>query len=165
MFAQEEDLLHQLLWGVRFLDIRAGYYPTTPERFWLVHGIIKTHPMMEGIEDVKTFLRNTQEIMVWEINQFEQPWNDEAHAEFKELLVSEFSDWLVSPGDLSWRTPLSDIWNRDDLTPGQGRIIITYNLNEYTDYDFFFPEVRERWGNVDKAEDLYNYLTQEVFIY
>merc|ERR1712212_121721 len=39
VFAQEEDLLHQLIWGVRFLDIRAGFYPTTDERFWLVHGI------------------------------------------------------------------------------------------------------------------------------
>ena len=41
VFAQEEDFLHQLIWGVRFLDVRAGFYPTTPERFWLVHGIIK----------------------------------------------------------------------------------------------------------------------------
>ena len=72
VFAQEEDLLHQLIWGVRFLDIRAGFYPTTDERFWLVHGIIKTHPMMEGINDVKEFLANTREIVVWEINTFEQ---------------------------------------------------------------------------------------------
>ena len=72
VFAQEEDFLHQLIWGVRFLDVRAGFYPTTDERFWLVHGIIKTHPMMEGINDVKEFLANTQEILVWEINTFEQ---------------------------------------------------------------------------------------------
>ena len=72
VFAQEEDLLHQLIWGARFLDIRAGFYPTTDERFWLVHGIIKTHPMMEGVNDVKEFLANTREIVVWEINGFEQ---------------------------------------------------------------------------------------------
>ena len=72
VFAQEEDLLHQLIWGARFLDIRAGFYPTTDERFWLVHGIIKTHPMMEGVNDVKEFLANTREIVVWEINSFEQ---------------------------------------------------------------------------------------------
>ena len=54
------------------MDVRAGFYPTTDERFWLVHGIIKTHPMMEGINDVKEFLANTQEILVWEINTFEQ---------------------------------------------------------------------------------------------
>ena len=94
VFAQEEDFLHQLIWGVRFLDIRAGFYPTTPERFWLVHGIIKTHPMAEGVEDVKTFLRNTQEILIWEVNGYEQVWDDEAHAEFKDFLIGEFSDWL-----------------------------------------------------------------------
>ena len=55
--------------------------------------------MMEGIEDVKTFLRNTQEIMIWEVNGFEQVWDSEAHAEFKQLLISEFSDWL---GNLSF---------------------------------------------------------------
>ena len=98
VFAQEEDFLHQLIWGVRFLDVRAGFYPTTPERFWLVHGIIKTHPMAEGIEDVKTFLRNTQEIIIWEVNGYEQVWDDEAHAEFKEFLIGEFSDWLGRDG-------------------------------------------------------------------
>merc|ERR1719500_1978505 len=107
VFAQEEDLLHQLIWGVRFVDIRCGFYPTTEERFWLVHGIIKTHPMIEGIHDVKTFLQNTQEIVVWEINEFEQVWTAAAHEEYKALLISEFNDWLVRPGDLGWKTPLN----------------------------------------------------------
>merc|ERR1719153_1951739 len=122
VFAQEEDLLHQLMWGVRFVDIRCGFYPTTEERFWLVHGIIKTHPMIEGIEDVKTFLKNTQEIVVWEINDF---------------------------------------CNREGLAEGEGRIIITYNIG-YTDKTIFFPEVFERWGNVDEPEVLREYLTREV---
>ena len=111
VFAQEEDFLHQLIWGVRFLDIRAGFYPTTPERFWLVHGIIKTHPMAEGVEDVKTFLRNTQEILVWEVNGYEQVWDDEAHAEFKEFLIGEFSDWL---GRVSLRFYLIFLWREND---------------------------------------------------
>ena len=38
----------------------------------MVHGIIKAHPMIEGIRDVQEFLRNTREILVWEINTFEQ---------------------------------------------------------------------------------------------
>ena len=68
----------------------------------------------------------------------------------------------VLPGDLAWRTPLSDIWERSDLAPSQGRIIITYNSNQHTDTQFFFPEVLERWGNVDVPIDLYNYINSEV---
>jgi len=161
VFAQEEDLLHQMIWGVRFVDIRCGFYPTTEERFWLVHGIIKTHPMIEGIADVKTFLMNTQEIVVWEVNEVTQKWDAAAHEEYKALLISEFNDWLVVPGDLGWKTPLNEIWQRESLAEGQGRIIITYN-NGYTDRTKFFPEVNEHWGNVDEPEDLRRYLVTEV---
>jgi len=162
VFAQEEDLLHQLIWGVRFLDIRAGFYPTTDERFWLVHGIIKTHPMMEGINDVKEFLANTREIVVWEINGFEQHWTAEAHLEYKTLLVEQFGRWLVTPGEFGWETSLRDIWAREDLPLNEGRIIITYNNGGYTDPDYFFREVNERWGNVDEPAELRSYLESEV---
>jgi len=162
VFAQEEDLLHQLIWGVRFLDIRAGFYPTTDERFWLVHGIIKTHPMMEGINDVKEFLANTREIIVWEINGFEQHWTADAHFEYKTLLVEQFGRWLVTPGELGWETSLREIWAREDLPANEGRIIITYNNGGYTDPDFFFREVNERWGNVDEPPALRSYLETEV---
>jgi len=162
VFAQEEDLLHQLIWGARFLDIRAGFYPTTDERFWLVHGIIKTHPMMEGINDVKEFLANTREIVVWEINGFEQHWTAEAHLEYKTLLVEQFGRWLVTPGELGWETSLREIWSREDLPVDEGRIIITYNNGGYTDPDFFFREVNERWGNVDEPTELRSYLETEV---
>jgi len=161
VFAQEEDLLHQMIWGVRFVDIRCGFYPFTDERFWFVHAIIKTHPMIEGIEDVKTFLKNTQEIVVWEVNGFQQIWDASAHEEYKALLTSEFEDWLVVPGDLGWKTPLDDIWQREGLAEGQGRIIMTYNSG-YTDPTKFFPEVLEKWGDKDEPEELKEYLTNEV---
>ena len=70
---------------------------------------------MEGIEDVKTFLKNTQEIVVWEVNGYEQVWDASAHEEFKELLISEFANWLVVPGDSAWETPLNEIWGQEGL--------------------------------------------------
>jgi len=162
VFAQEEDLLHQLLWGVRFLDIRAGFYPFSDQRFWLVHGVIRTHPMAEGIQDVIEFLRNTRELVVWEINGFEQVWDTAAHEEFKALLVSSFSDWLVVPGAAGWDAPLGDVWDRPGLAQDQGRLIITYNANAHTDPELFFPEVQERWGDQDEPEELHKYLIEEV---
>ena len=100
--------------------------------------------MIEGIEDVKEFLRNTQEIVVWEINSFEQVWDEDAHNEYKNLLATEFADWLVTPGEdgsWSWNTLLNNIWERDDLAGGQGRLIITYNVPQ-TDPTLFFREVK-----------------------
>jgi len=118
--------------------------------------------MMEGINDVKEFLANTQEILVWEINGFEQHWTPEAHLQYKTLLIEQFGRWLVTPGDLGWETSLREIWAREDLPSGEGRIIITYNDGGYTDPAFFFREVNERWGNVDEPSDLRRYLEDEV---
>ena len=100
--------------------------------------------MIEGIEDVKEFLRNSQEIVVWEINSFEQVWDEDAHNEYKNLLATEFADWLVTPGEdgtWNWNTPLTDIWDRADLAEGQGRLIITYNVPQ-TDPTLFFREIK-----------------------
>ena len=68
----------------------------------------------------------------------------------------------MTPDESGWKTTLSEIWNREDLAADQGRIIITYNADAYTDTNFFFNEVLERWGDKDKAEDLYNYINNEV---
>jgi len=162
-FAQEENLLSQLLWGVRFLDIRIGYYPTTDEKFWLVHGIIKAHPLKEGIQLVQQFLQVSRDVMVWEINNFLQTWTDEAHQELHDLLISEFYPWLVVPLGIGWSTTLQDIWSRVTLPTDEGRIILTYN-EAHTDPVYFFPEVVEKWGDVDEPEDLRAYLDQQVSV-
>ena len=118
--------------------------------------------MIEGIEDVKTFLRQTQEIVVWEVNGFEQIWDVDAHNQYKFMLKTEFSDWLVKPGELGWKTPLNEIWQREGLKEGEGRIIITYNNGGQTEPEYFFPEVLEAWGNKDDPKDLKEYLDLEV---
>ena len=39
---------------------------------------------------------------------------------WKELLLQEFSRWLVTPGELGWNTTLQDIWTRDPIITNQG---------------------------------------------
>jgi hypothetical protein len=34
------------------IGYRIGHYPTLEEEFWLVHGIIKTYPLREGLDQV-----------------------------------------------------------------------------------------------------------------
>ena len=60
---QGEDIWTQLLFGMRYLDLRVGvchtlpydtlhhhtiqvsYYADTPEKFWLVHDFVKQNPL------------------------------------------------------------------------------------------------------------------------
>ena len=32
---QGEDVWSQLLYGIRYLDLRVGHYTNTPEKFWI----------------------------------------------------------------------------------------------------------------------------------
>jgi hypothetical protein len=42
------------------------------EHFWLTHGIIKVRPLSEGLEQVKEFLRNSGDIIIWQTGGFDQ---------------------------------------------------------------------------------------------
>merc|ERR1739848_264998 len=61
---QDEDVWNQLLYGIRYLDIRVGYYQNTPEKFWAVHDFVKINPLHEIITDVRRFMRSTKEMVI-----------------------------------------------------------------------------------------------------
>jgi hypothetical protein len=56
--------------GVRYLDIRAAYYADRDEVWWVNHGITPIHPLQTIFDDVKTFLRNTHEIVILDFHEF-----------------------------------------------------------------------------------------------
>ena len=67
---QGESVWHQLLYGIRYLDIRVGYYRNTPEKFWIVHNFIKMIPLYEVLQAVRKFLLSTQEVLVMDFHRF-----------------------------------------------------------------------------------------------
>ena len=67
---QEEDILSQLINGIRYLDIRVGYYPNTDEKWYLNHGVINIRPLRDVLEDVQTFMENTNEIVILDFHEF-----------------------------------------------------------------------------------------------
>jgi len=63
-------VLAQLIYGVRYLDIRVGRYPNTDSLWWANHGMFKSVPMRSVINQVKTFLDNTDEILIFDVQEF-----------------------------------------------------------------------------------------------
>ena len=42
--------------GMRYLDVRVGYYPEREDKFWLNHNYARVNPLRFLIEDLKNFL-------------------------------------------------------------------------------------------------------------
>ena len=70
IFCQEEDILSQLINGIRYLDIRVGYYPNTDEKWYLNHGLVRIHPLRDVLEDVETFMQQSNEIVILDFHEF-----------------------------------------------------------------------------------------------
>jgi hypothetical protein len=67
---KEENILSQLIYGVRYLDIRAAYYEDRDTEWWVNHGLISIHPLQTVLDDVRTFLQNTNEIVILDFHEF-----------------------------------------------------------------------------------------------
>jgi hypothetical protein len=62
-FSQDESVYNQLVYGIRYLDLRVGYYPAYPEKLWVNHNFYRMRPLSEIVQDIKRFVEETNEIV------------------------------------------------------------------------------------------------------
>jgi len=165
VFTQELDLEKQLQWGSRYLDIRVGYYPYTKEKFWLVHGPIETHPLEVGIKQVLNFLKNSNDILLWDTEHFEQDtWDDEAHQLYQDVLWDAFKDFWASPkvydSSRSYNVTLNELWDgyEDSKESMGGKILFINGGGGCSDYEKCWPPIRHDYANSDDTVVLRNFL-------
>lgn len=67
---QDDDVFSQLMHGIRYLDMRVGYYRSNENKFWVNHGISRLHPLSEVLSQVKEFVASTNEIVILDFQEF-----------------------------------------------------------------------------------------------
>ncbi|XP_053958446.1 PI-PLC X domain-containing protein 1 [Anastrepha ludens] len=152
---QDDDIRGQLLHGARYLDIRVGYYRNTPDKFYINHGVTRQRPLAEIIEQVKEFVLETNEIVIFGLKEFPVGFGKGlgVHRLLVSLLQQQFGDIIVHPS-ASWRATLNDIWSR------QQNVILAYDKSAVV-AEFphtLFGSVEQRWGNVQTWTNLEKYL-------
>ncbi|XP_055386146.1 PI-PLC X domain-containing protein DDB_G0269228-like [Condylostylus longicornis] len=151
---QDDNIKSQLMHGIRYLDIRMGYYAFTKDKFFMVHGITKQRPLKEALEQLKNFVIETNEIVIFDVRKFELGFqNIEVHRELIMYIESYIGEYLVDATH-SWDITLNEIWNSGK------NIILTYGdssmRNEFP--NILFNIVQHRWGNKDDWSSLEEYL-------
>lgn len=56
--------------GVRYLDIRVGYYRGTEPQFWVNHGISRQQPLDKIMRQVREFVLETNELVIFDVQEF-----------------------------------------------------------------------------------------------
>ncbi|KAM7351763.1 phosphatidylinositol-specific phospholipase C X domain containing isoform 2-T4 [Cochliomyia hominivorax] len=152
---QDDDIMGQLMHGIRYLDIRVGYYRNTPEMFFINHGITRQRPLIDVIDQVKEFVEKTNEIVIFGLKEFPIGFgkNLTVHHKLVGYLKTHFGDLIVHPS-ITWRGSLNDIWLRKQ------NVILAYDLYSVVNLypHLLFGSVEQRWGNVQTWPNLERYL-------
>lgn len=141
--------------GVRYLDLRIGFYRSMNPQFWINHGISRQQPLQEVIARVKDFVEQTNEIVIFDVQEFPVGFGRglDVHHKLAMYLEEEFKDLYVNP-NLGWEAKLSQIWD------SKRNVIVSYDhygvVQAYP--HFLFQNVHHRWGDVQKLNDLRRFL-------
>ncbi|XP_063230345.1 PI-PLC X domain-containing protein 1-like isoform X2 [Bacillus rossius redtenbacheri] len=151
---QEEDTLDQLIYGIRYLDVRVGYYPYLNPQWWVNHWLFRIHPLQQLVDHVKRFVLATNEIVIFDVHEFPVGFGSNlmVHALLEGYLQEQLGS-LATPKALSWKSTLGEVW-------GSGRrLIVSYNQQHLVDGStWLWPAVAQQWGNVDTLDKLHDYL-------
>lgn len=156
---QDESILGQLIYGVRYIDLRVGFYPSKDVQWWANHGPVRMQPLVGVLHDVKAFLANTNEIVILDIQNFPAGFgkDNKVHLKLVHLLETELGELMAFRDNAyhhqsPWFARLNDIWalNR--------RLIVGYDKEDVLPASSkLWPAVRHFWGDVQTPEQLSTY--------
>uniref|UniRef100_A0A182IVA7 Phosphatidylinositol-specific phospholipase C X domain-containing protein n=1 Tax=Anopheles atroparvus TaxID=41427 RepID=A0A182IVA7_ANOAO len=152
---QDDDIRSQLLQGVRYLDLRVGYYKNNAHQFWANHGISRMHPLVLVLEQIKRYALETREIIVVDVQEFPVGFGKgyDVHTKLIGFLQSALAEVMADPA-IGWQGTLGDVWAR-------GKTVLLCYDHEFAARSYphvVWRSVQQRWGNVQNVNDLEKYL-------
>ncbi|XP_063873407.1 uncharacterized protein LOC135107458 isoform X2 [Scylla paramamosain] len=154
---QDEDILSQLLYGNRYLDLRVGYYPETRELLWINHDLVRWRPLQDVLDAVRGFLALSPDPVIIDIHRtpvgFHLP-------ESLELMLSLMNTTLGSHFVHNRHGPhvtLDDLWQMGK------RVVFTFIDPTVSDHTpWVWPPVPQAWANAQLVDDLRTFLDAEM---
>lgn len=163
LITQEENIWHQLAYGIRYIDLRVAYSNsvTSSEKLWITHGnFVRDIPVKEVIRQVKDFLDSTNEIVIMDFHRFTNGFRgrraSRRHEDLIDLLQAELGHYMIPVNFTSWAN-LNTLWST-----GKRLYVGHADENSRKQNSFLFPAIKHLWGDVDTKVTLKNYLNQTI---
>ncbi|CAG2174614.1 unnamed protein product [Oppiella nova] len=161
---QDESIYNQLVYGIRYLDMRVGYHNVSgyDDKLWIVHDIVRTDvTLRSAAEQVKDFLKAApKEIVIFDFHRFVTGFLDEKNVEilkkrykeFFDIISSELKDLMI-PFSLGYGVTVNELIRKNK------RVLIGFDINarKYLFNELLWPNVRQQWGEKDELQPLIQY--------
>nr|CAD7461482.1 unnamed protein product [Timema tahoe] len=160
LLTQDTDVWGQLVHGIRYLDLRVGYYPPSANktrnqnhRFWVNHDLIPVGPLIPALRDVKRFLISTKrEIVIMDLHRFPVGFyrRPGRHRRLLTLLKKELGSFALPASAYDTDITLEQIWSKNR------RLIIAYEST------WLWPPLKQLWGDEQTVDGLQEYLSRAM---
>lgn len=176
LLTQDLNTYEQLVWGVRYLDLRVGHYPQDMgdqqneshpdhgERFWVNHDLVRVQPLRRVLHDVRIFLdAAVGEVVILDFHRFpvgfgaEDMEDTEAHGELLALIREVLGERLIPNERASALASIKDLHKR-------GSVLVAYGDRGWQQREraVLWAAVPQLWGNQQSLEGLVEYLDRQV---
>lgn len=151
---QEEDAYTQLLYGVRFLDIRPGaILKNNKFEFWIYHDFLSTKVRVDTIlKDVQVFLQQyPSEVVFVDFHEFPKGFDKPGAYEALANMAEEYLGPFMLRNSPSWTTLRSAVQKNT-------RAVVSFDKDENL-RSKYLPGVSHIWGNTDDLDKLRDTMT------
>ncbi|XP_064465100.1 uncharacterized protein LOC135376517 [Ornithodoros turicata] len=163
---QEEDIFSQLVYGIRFLDIRVRAYNSD---FWVNREDIRGQiTVKELLRTVKSFVRATGEIVAVDFHRFIRgfeftcPDRERNHKALVKLIVEELKD-VIAHKDAAHKTLGELMGNCSEV---KGKVIVSYKEKSVqANSQYFLPASHRLWSGARSVQKLKKYLEDRVCLH
>lgn len=164
VLTQDESIWNQLVYGIRYFDLRIGYYSEENEnendiRFWINHDLLRMQLLIPILKDIASFLKySPDEIIILDFHRFPVGFTSAAiHRQLLQVIQDELGNLIIDRPLIQGKLTLKEIWETNK------RIVISYSDdNMVRETPWLWESVTQKWGNKQSSQDLDKFL-EETF--
>ncbi|XP_077500095.1 uncharacterized protein LOC144110902 [Amblyomma americanum] len=165
LYNQDQNISHQLAYGIRALDLRVQYYN---DQFYITHDTVRGWiTIRQVLQDVRWFVNKTGELVLLDFHRFtrgfEQEHEYERHVELQALIVEELKYVLLNY--TACNKTIGEIFgNCTKRENRKGHVIVFYNgpIMDYGEY--LCTGVKQNWPNAQHPAALMEYLENKACV-
>ncbi|GIX98826.1 PI-PLC X-box domain-containing protein DDB_G0293730 [Caerostris darwini] len=160
-YTQELSIYNQIMYGLRYFDLRVGYYEKKPDQYYINHNFLRTETTVKTVlEEVKKYLlMSTKDIIILDVHDFPHGFKTpENHKKLQTMIIDILGNYIIPYNDQYENATLSYYWQQQKL------VLISYDCpyRETFFSEAFWPRIPRAWGNKQRPKDLKAYF-KEVF--